>query len=1128
MDIFGFCTREVYFVYFYLVFEISYLPKSITLFPQVSLDDATAYIHSALEVAKKASVKLSAIQNEMAHLLAVYMQLPDTKKGRRKMEKAFLRAQKEAQELNKCLHETLDDLKTSEKISEDLKKKLETKTSEVSKLKKEVEYIKRLTKGKESLQKELDSTKEILPKAIAKNNALKTINGAILAPQPAPFDHDSLKQLEINITILREEIDKLKCSNGQLNEELAKEKKKHQSELEKIKNNDEIEVIENFQKQKILFDVDMDFETLDDEAVLIPQKDIVKAECSPFSNITTQSEPQMFDLQYLAKSFTESLQLIARDQSILPASDSQIGDARFQKDDTVHPEFPKIVPNHPGHHSPILRDSQSICTAQNQGISFLTICHMETYVKEQIEKINKERNEKVQKLKEELQEMKCRNKRIAIASEAQILELQHRQEREVHEVKVCLKQKEKELNKSTKMLAKVENSLKIAEKERSILKGQLSQAHLHLSDAKKAINEIQEIIKSQEVSFSLESSQVALRGKLNALASQSVQWSTPGTSQNSLVGFGGEGSSVMVTTKKMDGSLLTYSEGFSTASDELTIPFGEGALESKLSTTSQTQKSWSSKTQISWLDPQLFLPNSEDSPPTDQDVSASNQLSGKLSTWKSAMVFDEGYSSKGDRVIRLGVHARDSPQRRVSDNIHLGSSSLPIPPLSSEHLIVQDWFRAYNTVLQLKDHLADVIDKHISKDLVSTLKECNVSADQDQWGESIDDTMEVKISNIRCQLNLLLLQMEQIFQLYLMQVHTASAKTALPEQNTIFKDNTLLKEAHWELKSQMHSKKKDFKITADNSRGNIVPLELNLTGIQKETSALRQKVNKQKGHTEVNQQSIMFTQRDHEHNEKGIQRAVDLGRLSRDDGESVIEHMSEYIGLQSRRFSLLVKQIQRKSIQASVISSLQITAKSGDKNNVKEKVEKLLQKFQSNWLSKMDTFSVQRETLAHSLTAELAKIEMAAGIFMIKPIILKPPAFKPSYYIPISRPLSRSGSMITTHCGHIKQDESRSKVRDIQVSRKQDNCLPKLKVVKKNVLKPIPGRDLFLKAVNIMKGHHPSTINIKENHSVPEWNVTSSLSQNCKVDLPSVFPRIVELHSTTKRKFLSTPNVTPL
>ena len=61
-----------------------------------------------------------------------------------------------------------------------------------------------------------------------------------------------------------------------------------------------------------------------------------------------------------------------------------------------------------------------------------------------------------------------------------------------------------------------------------------------------------------------------------------------------------------------------------------------------------------------------------------------------------------------------------------------------------------------------------------------------------------------------------------------------------------------------------------------------------------------------------------------------------------------------------------------------------------------------------------------------------------------------------------------------------------------------------------------------------MKGHHPSTINIKENHSVPEWNVTSSLSQNCKVDLPSVFPRIVELHSTTKRKFLSTPNVTPL
>ena len=70
---------------------------------EIDFEAATGELEGALQTAQSAAQRLLEIKREMGKLVAVVAAFPDTKKGRKKMEKALLKAQEEVQETSGLL-----------------------------------------------------------------------------------------------------------------------------------------------------------------------------------------------------------------------------------------------------------------------------------------------------------------------------------------------------------------------------------------------------------------------------------------------------------------------------------------------------------------------------------------------------------------------------------------------------------------------------------------------------------------------------------------------------------------------------------------------------------------------------------------------------------------------------------------------------------------------------------------------------------------------------------------------------------------------------------------------------------------------------------------------------------------
>ena len=122
---------------------------------EIDLDEATKELNEALGNAKSAVEKLAGIKKEMNHLVSIVAAYPDTNKGRKKMEKALLKAQEEVETLTKNLEEVQMSMKLSSDKCSQLQVQLDAKTKDCAELRKTADKVKLLQVGNEKLKEDL-------------------------------------------------------------------------------------------------------------------------------------------------------------------------------------------------------------------------------------------------------------------------------------------------------------------------------------------------------------------------------------------------------------------------------------------------------------------------------------------------------------------------------------------------------------------------------------------------------------------------------------------------------------------------------------------------------------------------------------------------------------------------------------------------------------------------------------------------------------------------------------------------------------------------------------------------------------------------------------------------------------
>ena len=221
---------------------------------EFDFDDALATMSNALETTSGALAKLQKLQHDISQVFSVYAAFPNDKKGRKKLEKALLKAQEECNKLSSSLGNVQDELDQTKEKAKKLQKQLDSKNSEIGKLQKSVEETKLLKETNHSLQKELKEANELLLKAREEKEKLQKTELSSASVSVSP---EYLK--------LKAELERQKELNEQLSSEHQTKEAALVSEIETVKENYEAEITElrdKFEEQmKSLMDLDdMEFE----------------------------------------------------------------------------------------------------------------------------------------------------------------------------------------------------------------------------------------------------------------------------------------------------------------------------------------------------------------------------------------------------------------------------------------------------------------------------------------------------------------------------------------------------------------------------------------------------------------------------------------------------------------------------------------------------------------------------------------------------------------------------------------------------------------------------------------------------------------------------------------------------
>lgn len=198
---------------------------------ELDLDEATRVLGGALSTAQNAVQKLVGIKKEMDHLMSIVAAYPDTSKGRKKMEKALLKAQEEVATFSKNLEELQANLKQSTEKSSQLQVQLDVKTKECAKLRKTADEVKLLQVGNDKLKRELGAAENALKESQEELSAMQSQQPTALLTESQA---DKQKELEA-------ELDEEKKKYGNLAAEMELLVKTQMDDIEAMKAEHEAE-----------------------------------------------------------------------------------------------------------------------------------------------------------------------------------------------------------------------------------------------------------------------------------------------------------------------------------------------------------------------------------------------------------------------------------------------------------------------------------------------------------------------------------------------------------------------------------------------------------------------------------------------------------------------------------------------------------------------------------------------------------------------------------------------------------------------------------------------------------------------------------------------------------------------
>lgn len=208
---------------------------------EIDFSEVTQGLESALETAQSAAQKLLEIKQEMAQLFSIAATYPDTKKGRKKLEKALLKSQEEVQGLSSTLQAVQGELEQSKAKCDQLQKQVESKSAECTRLRKTADQMKKLQATKDSLQIELSSVQAALRKA---QMELEKAQNAPTKTEPnlkevVKVDEGRVCELETLLSQERETNQKVVAEKEEMEEKFRAEldllRAEHESEIEEMR-----------------------------------------------------------------------------------------------------------------------------------------------------------------------------------------------------------------------------------------------------------------------------------------------------------------------------------------------------------------------------------------------------------------------------------------------------------------------------------------------------------------------------------------------------------------------------------------------------------------------------------------------------------------------------------------------------------------------------------------------------------------------------------------------------------------------------------------------------------------------------------------------------------------------------
>lgn len=137
----------------------------------IDLEESTICFKSAIETTTQAATKLTSIAKEISQILTLAAAFPDNKKGRKKLEKALMKAQDDIRQMSETLHTIKEELEKSKEGYNDTKKTLEAKSAECNKLQMTTNQVK---VSNASLKAELSSVMATLKKTQEEFDSFKT------------------------------------------------------------------------------------------------------------------------------------------------------------------------------------------------------------------------------------------------------------------------------------------------------------------------------------------------------------------------------------------------------------------------------------------------------------------------------------------------------------------------------------------------------------------------------------------------------------------------------------------------------------------------------------------------------------------------------------------------------------------------------------------------------------------------------------------------------------------------------------------------------------------------------------------------------------------------------------------